>query len=214
MNRRFLPLAVLLGAGLACSDIATPARDEPYEWRLVVGIDTLSFHWPREMLPVRIWVEDSLDMPAHVEHGVGIWRDAFLYGEYDAVLVDDSTAADVLVRVVTPPPKFVSTAARVLNAFPGCEGATDIDTASSRFQLQLPIRMYVYPKFDPALVDLSECFDITATHEIGHSLGIFRHTSDLISMMYSDPEVAELSERDRQTAEVLSHFTANMVPVR
>jgi predicted Zn-dependent protease len=64
------------------------------------------------------------------------------------------------------------------------------------------------------LVDLSECFDITATHEIGHSLGIFRHTSDLISMMYSDPEVAELSERDRQTAEVLSHFTANMVPVR
>ena len=214
MNRRFLPLAVLLGAGLACSDIATPARDEPYEWRLVVGIDTLSFHWPREMLPVRIWVEDSLDMPAHVEHGIGIWRDAFLYGEYDAVLVDDSADADVLVRVVIPPPKFVSTAARVLTAFPGCEGATDIDTASSRFQLQLPVRMYVYPKFDPASVDLSECFDITATHEIGHSLGIFRHTGDLISMMYFDPEVAELSERDRQTAEVLSHFTANMVPVR
>ncbi|HET9293147.1 MAG TPA: hypothetical protein VFO06_02570 [Gemmatimonadales bacterium] len=214
MNRHLLPLAVVLATGLACSDIATPARDEPYEWRLVVGTDTLSFHWPREMLPVRIWVEDSLDMPAHVEHGIGIWRDAFLYGEYDAVLVEDSTDADVLVRVLTPPPKAVATAARALTAFPGCEGATDIDTAATRFQLQLPVRMYVYPKFDPALVDLSECFEITATHEIGHSLGIFRHTGDPIDMMFADPEATVLSERDRQTAEVLSHYPPNMVPVR
>lgn len=214
MNRRLLSLPVLLGAGLACSDIATPARDEPYEWRLVVGTDTLSFHWPREMLPVRVWVEDSLDMPAHVEHGIGIWRDAFLYGEYDAVLVGDSADADVLVRVLTPPPKAVATAARVLASFPGCEGATDIDTTTTRFELQLPVRMYVFPKFDPASVDLSECFDITATHEIGHSLGIFRHTSDLTSMMYSDPEASGLNERDRQTAEVLSHYPPNMVPVR
>jgi predicted Zn-dependent protease len=64
------------------------------------------------------------------------------------------------------------------------------------------------------LVDLSECFDITATHEIGHSLGIFGHTGDPMDMMYADPEVTVLSERDRQTAEVLSHYPANMIPVR
>jgi hypothetical protein len=214
MKRRILPLAVMLGAGLACSDIATPARDEPYEWRLVVGTDTLSFHWPREMLPLRIWVEDSLDMPAHVERGIGVWRDAFLYGEYDAVLVEDSADADVLVRVLTPPAKIVATAARLLTAFPGCEGATDIDTAATRFQLQLPVRMYVDPKFDPSSVDLTECFEITATHEIGHSLGIFRHTGNPMDVMYGDPEATTLSERDRQTAEVLSHYPANMIPVR
>ena len=214
MNRRHLSLTIVLATGLACSDIATPARDEPYEWRLVVGLDTLSFHWPREMLPVRVWVEDSLDMPAHVEHGVGIWRDAFLYGEYDAVLVPDSAGADVLVRVMPPPPKAVATAVRARTAFPGCEGATDIDTAATRFQLQLPVRMYVYPKFDPASVDLSECFEITATHEVGHSLGIFRHTGDPMDVMYGDPVATTLSDRDRQTAEVLSHYPANMVPVR
>jgi hypothetical protein len=116
--------------------------------------------------------------------------------------------------VLTPPPKAVATAARVLASFPGCEGATDIDTTTTRFELQLPVRIYLNPKFDPELVDLSECFDITATHEIGHSLGIFGHTSDPISMMYPDPEASELSERDRQTAEVLSHYPPNMIPVR
>jgi hypothetical protein len=33
-------------------------------------------------------------------------------------------------------------------------------------------------------------------------------------MMYSDPEASGLSERDRQTAEVLSHYPPNMIPVR
>jgi hypothetical protein len=162
MNRRLFSLTVLLGAGLACSDIATPARDEPYEWRLVVGTDTLSFHWPREMLPVRVWVEDSLNMPAHVEHGIGIWRDAFLYGEYDAVLVEDSSDADVLVRVLTPPLKAAATAARVFASFPGCGGATDIDTTTTRFELQLPVA----------------CTSTEVRPGVGGSVGVLRHHGD------------------------------------
>jgi hypothetical protein len=215
MNRRLLRLTVLLGAGLACSDIATPARDEPYEWRLVVdlevGLDTLSFHWPREMLPVRVWVEDSLTC-RRTWSTASNWRDAFVprvrrrprgrtrrRGRTEA-RADPAAQGRGDGR---PRPRVV----------PGAR-ARPIDTTTTRFELQLPVRMYIDPKFDPGSVDLSECFDITATHEIGHSLGIFRHTGDPADMMYSDPEASGLSERYRQTAEVLSHYPANMIPVR
>ena len=89
--RRTLPLALLLAGALSCAEATSPSRVPNYEWRLPTedGLDTLSFHWPTDMLPVKIWVEDSLDMPARVQEGVDDWEGAFLYGEYAAVLVSD-----------------------------------------------------------------------------------------------------------------------------
>jgi predicted Zn-dependent protease len=212
--RRFLAVAVLVAGVLSCSDSTSPARTSLYEWRLVVDTDTLSFHWPRSSLPVKIWVEDTLEMPAHVDDAIATWRAAFLYGEYDAVLVPDSLTADVLVRVGPAPAKAVATAGRLRTMFPGCEGATDVDTAATRFQLKLPVRVYINPRYDPALTDLTECFAITTTHELGHSLGLFRHTSDTLDIMYSFPQATSLSVRDINTAQALSHWPANMIPTR
>jgi len=212
--RRLFSIAAVCGAVLSCADTTAPNRTNLYEWRLVVQTDTLSFHWPTSSLPVRIWVEDSLDMPTHIRDGITAWRSAFLYGEYDAIVVSDSSAADVLVRVASAPPLSPASAGRLLTMFPGCQGATDIDTAATRFQLQLPVRMYLTPKYDPALVDLTECFRITATHELGHSLGLFRHTSDTLDIMYVLPKAQVLSARDINTAQVLSHWPANMTPTR
>ncbi|MDF3052856.1 MAG: hypothetical protein K0S19_961 [Geminicoccaceae bacterium] len=79
---------------LSCADIAAPSRSNAYEWRRIVGIDTLSFHWPKAELPVRFWVEDSLNLPAHVEHGIAEWEAAFLYGEFAGEVVSDSNKAD------------------------------------------------------------------------------------------------------------------------
>ena len=59
--------------------------------------DTLSFHWPQSRLPVRIWAEDTLNLPTHVQQGIHQWEAAFLYGEFRAVVVADSNAADVIV---------------------------------------------------------------------------------------------------------------------
>lgn len=218
--RRFLGFAALSAGALACSDSTAPTHTPLYEWRLFAfdsatsRTDTLSFHWPAAMLPVKIWVQDTLGMPGHVQDAIGTWRAAFLYGEYDAVLVPDSLSADVVVRVGLAPPKAVATAARLHTMFPGCEGATDVDTLATRFQLALPMHVYINPKYDPAQSDLTECFAITTTHELGHSLGLFRHTSDTLDIMYSFPQATFLSVRDINTATVLSHWPANMIPTR
>jgi predicted Zn-dependent protease len=168
------------------------------------------------MLPVKIWVEDTLDMPARVQEGVDDWEGAFLYGEYSAVLVTDSSSADVVVRVMTPPPKMLATVNRLNSLLPGCGGATDLDYAfvATRFELQLPVRIYIDPKYDPQLVDLTECFRITARHELGHSLGLFQHTSDIRDIMYGDPEAEGLSARDVNTAQLVAHWPANLFPTR
>ena len=45
--------AALVVTAAACADIATPIRNDFFEWRLIVpkpdasGIDSLSFHWPK-----------------------------------------------------------------------------------------------------------------------------------------------------------------------
>jgi predicted Zn-dependent protease len=159
-------------------------------------------------------VEDSLDMPARVQEAVDMWRSVFLYNEYDAVLVSDSSSADVLVRVMNFPPKAAATLGRLQTVFPGCEGLTAIDTVATRYELQLPMRMYLAPRYDPALTDLTECFRVTARHELGHSIGLFRHTSDIRDIMYGQPEAEGLSVRDINTVQVLSHWPANMIPTR
>ena len=211
-TRRIIPLALLAVAALSCSEATSPNRAPNYDWRWFLGSDTLSFHWPASTLPVKIWVEDSLDMPARMQEAISAWKTVFLYGEYDAVLVSDSSSADVVVRVTTPPPKGVATVGRLHTLFPGCEGATDIDTVSTRYELQLPVRMYITPRYDPA--ELEECFRITARHELGHSLGLFQHTSDSRDIMYGQPEAQTFSLRDINTAQLLSHWPSNMAPKR
>jgi predicted Zn-dependent protease len=210
--RRIVPFSLVALAALSCSEATAPSRAPSYEWRLFVQNDTLSFHWPASTLPVKIWVEDSLDMPARMQEAISAWKTVFLYGEYDAVLVSDSSSADVVVRVTTPPPKGVATVGRLHTLFPGCEGATDIDTVSTRYELQLPVRMYITPRYDPA--ELEECFRLTARHELGHSLGLFQHTSDSRDIMYGQPEAQTFSLRDINTAQLLSHWPSNMAPKR
>jgi predicted Zn-dependent protease len=128
--------------------------------------------------------------------------------------VSDSADADVIVRVANPPLKAPSTLARLQAALSECGGATDFNTGSTRFDLRLPIRMYIHPKYDPTLVDLTECFRITATHELGHSLGLLEHSSDTHDIMYFDPQATFLSARDVNTAQYLAHWPANMIPTR
>jgi predicted Zn-dependent protease len=199
-------------AGLSCAEIASPARSEAYEWRLITGSgpgDTLSFHWPRSRLPVRVYTEGSLSFPAYVEQGLQTWEAAFLYGEFESEVVADSNLADIVVRVGTPSKPGFSVGLGRLGA-PECEGETVLDLPIGSTEIQAPIRVFVNPRFDPSTPGVAECLALTVTHELGHAIGIFGHSPDPGDLMFSDPVVSELSERDLDTAELAYHFSANL----
>ncbi len=215
--------ALVAATGIACTDIVAPTRSERYDWRLLVPydsagprIDTLTFHWPRSALPVKIWVEDQYQLPQRVREGITLWKGAFIYGEWDAKLVSDSTTADVIVSSISPPPpaplREASTGANALFV-PSCLGATDVDTGATRFQLKLPIHTYVHPSL-PGAADINSCLRTVAAHEIGHTMGLFQHSTDSLDLMFSTPTSTFLTIRDVGTVINAYHFTSDMVPVR
>ncbi len=205
---------------LACGDIASPARTDFYEWRLEVpppsgtGVDTISFHWPADRLPVRIWVEPTDPLPADVGRAITTWRNQFLYAEYDATVVSDSGTADVIVATGAPPGPQLSVIRLRSAMAPQCTGATDVSVSDDHTQLLLPIRIYINPLTAPTDPDLAGCLTLTVAHEIGHSIGIFRHSPNPNDLMYFDPSVPEPSERDRETAEILYHLPSTLEAVR
>lgn len=215
--RPSLPIISILTAGLlglSCAEIASPGRTEAYEWRLITATgpgtaDTLSFHWPRSRLPVRVYTEDSLSLPAYVEEGLQTWEAAFLYGEFYSEVVADSNVADIVVRVGSPiKVGFSAGFGRV--AAPECEGGTGFDLPAGSSQIQLPIRVFVNPRFDPASPGVAECLALTVTHELGHAMGIFAHSPDPDDLMFPDPVVSELSPSDRATVERAYHLEPNL----
>jgi len=213
-------LTVLAAAGgLSCADIASPGRTDVYEWRFIAGTspgssDTLSFHWPRSSLPVRIWTEDAFGLPGHIAAAIEQWKAAFLYREFDAIQVSDSTAADVIVRAETPA-KVVASERLKSGSAPECEGGTDIVPALGVREIQYPVRVFLLPRFDPGSPGVTECLALTATHELGHALGILAHSPEATDIMAVDPVVSTLSARDRATIERAYHDPPNLaVPVR
>jgi len=208
---RFFPLLGLVGATplLSCADIGAPSRTIAYEWRRIVataaGPDTLAFHWPESRLPVRIWAEDVLNLPVHVQQGLAKWEAAFLYGELQAELVSDSSVADIIVSSGIAPKGGFSITRLESSMAPECQGATDIELDAAGQQIIPPIRVYVDPRFAPSTPGLDMCMALTTTHELGHSLGIFAHSPNAEDIMFADPAVTDLSERDRATAELAYH---------
>ena len=217
---RNLPILVvlILGAGgVSCADIAAPSRGNAYEWRRIVptgpgSADTLSFHWPRSRLPVRIWAQDSLNLPAGVQKGLAGWEATFLYGEFESELVSDSSTADVIVRVGSAVKGGFSIIRLASSLAPECQGGTDFDLPSGSNQLVMPIRVFVNPRFDPAAPGVAECITLTTAHELGHAIGILTHSPDPADLMYGDPVVSAPSSRDRSTAELAYHTEPTLLP--
>jgi len=209
----------LVVAGAACSDIATPIRIDFYEWRLIVpkasgsGEDSLTFHWPHSRIPVRIWVEDAADLPGNMPKAIAAWRAAFLYHEFDATVVSDSGTADVIVRASSAPGTQFARVRLHSALAPECAGATDLDISDDHTQLRLPVRIFINPSADPNSPGLPECLALTTTHELGHALGIWRHSVTPTDLMFVDPVVTAPSDRDLATAEMLYHVPANVEAV-
>jgi hypothetical protein len=216
---RRLGFGLVALVALACGDIAAPLRDELYEWRLLApslpgpGVDTLSFHWDRSHLPVRVWVEDNGDLPGHIARAIDVWEAAFLYREFEATLVSDSTTADVIVLGGSPGDLELRTKRLHGAMAPECSGATDLDVDEGNTELRLPIRVFIDPGFSPDDPGLGRCLALTSIHEMGHAIGIFAHSPHPEDIMYADPEVELLSARDRRTAEAVYHTAPTLQAV-
>jgi predicted Zn-dependent protease len=203
-------LAALAGAAvLGCGEINAPVRPSGYEYRFFVadgagGVDTLAFAWPSARLPMKIYVADELDYPARMQRAIDLWKAQFLYGEFDAELVGDSTAADVIVRAEAPPASGPIVPLRLLRRARECEGATDLALDVDLRLIQLPMRIYVRPIGDAGAA-LESCLDPTLAHELGHTLGIFEHSPDPADLMAPDPVATAPTAADRATAERMFH---------
>jgi predicted Zn-dependent protease len=177
------------------------------------GADSLTFHWTPDRLPVRIWVEDSADMPRHVTDGVSAWRRGVTSSQFAAEIVSDSAVADVVVRVAPPPSGAAFMRARLGSAFAlECEGATDRFFSPDYTELLLPVRVYVNPLTDPQDPGLEECLALTATHELGHTLGIWQHSDSTADIMFAAPTVSRPSDRDLGTVRLLYRQAPNVTP--
>ncbi len=215
MRRHSLGLGFALTAAfLACTQPDTPFRLSPYEFRRIVGADTLLFHWPASSLPVRFYAEPAGQLPAFVRTGIGEWQRTFLYGEFRGVVVDDSTAADIIVRMDGPPPPD-----RPLTNDPPravCAGVTSVpptDTSATgilQFATPFTISVHWFPGADST--DAVNCLARVTTHEIGHALGIFAHSNDPLDLMYQPPTVTRPSLRDQSTIQTLYHLPTDVLP--
>ena len=205
MSRRLLPW-VLLALATSCGDSTSPLRADAYEWRFFEpngdgGIDTLSFAWPGSAQPLRIWAQDTLDLPAHAANGIAAWEAQFLYGEFRGEVVPDSNDADIIIVAGLAPAKV-----RLLHSMAReCEGGTDVPLDPTTLILTPPFHIFIDPRFVEGTPGLERCLDLTTAHELGHALGIFQHSPDPDDLMYSDPIVTAPSARDRNTVERAYH---------
>jgi len=199
-------LAVVTLSG--CETAAAPERRAAYDFDLQ-GTGQV-FHWTADRLPVRYWISPDAGVVADfAREGIQRWSNQFLYGEFRGVVVEDSTQADVLVRVrpSTPPDGTPTNDPPELGA---CDGVTSNEVFDGR--LTGPFRVQINWDVRYGDVDVVNCLERVAVHEIGHTIGIFGHSPNEFDLMNPTPRVGTPSDADRATVEVLYHTPSSVRP--
>jgi len=210
VKRALLGLALLAGA---CEPTA-PVRDCvgcTYDFADTIPPDTvLVFHWPAARLPVRIFADPRGAMPTLVSLGIAAWEGQFLYGEFSGVRVTDSSQADVIFLWQALPPPDVPP--DTVGPVPACDGATtnpSVVFADSSANV-LHVTLSATTGYTDAKV--SACLRRVAIHELGHALGLLKHSPYGADIMNATPTVTTPSAEDRRTIELLYHTRATVAP--
>lgn len=212
------PLAVSAALGLALA-VAAACADRPLADCLEPNAQIYSFYlpgstskffsWPRSRMPLRIYAENALATPT--DAAAIVWTNAMHCGELSFVRVADSAAADIVIRnpgAMPPSPKAAVTAAA--DSVGACSGRTDLEIDADT-NLVPPMRVYVVPSSivsDTAAI--AGCYRFTVAHELGHAIGLFRHSNDPNDLMFSTPFRRLLTLNDRYTVQKLYNTTPTM----
>lgn len=183
--KRALCVALPLAA-LACSEPTPPSRADTYPFADVGDV----FHWPPERLPVRFYAPPQGNLPVVVQQAIDGWASLFLYGEFTGELVGDSAQADVIVYP---------------DSSGSCVDRTQLPPTDASNRFTEPFRVWL-------CVVMAARLPRHAIHEVGHALGLFQHSLDPLDIMYAPPDVAQPSERDRRTVQVLYHTSPTLFP--
>lgn len=219
--RQALLCALALGA---CETPTVPERflRDVYEFRLLTP-SPKTLRWPLNST-VHVFVVTSSDaartqwLAAGVGNAVTVWNNAALYREVKLVQVGKVEDADVVVQYsLTQSPVDLTdclpsgpdavttfclspTDPKHLRVFPLRNGASN-----SHIRFVVSVR-------ESAAAD-EETTVRLVTHEMGHVLGIARHTEQPTDLMYRGVLARkDLNARDRATLQVLYHSEADITP--
>jgi len=182
------PIIMRWPAGRTIRIHATPGRDETGTQRLREALDAAAAAWNSHA----VFAEYRLERTADVAHAdvVLAWSDVSLP-------VDTDDCRPALTQAVTT---FcidgLGTDSARVRPFPMRDG-----TPSG-------VRMIVL-----VLASEAAAVDRLVAHELGHVLGIGRHSDDTRDLMWrTDPQVSRPSRRDAATVQVLYHTTPDITP--
>ncbi|MEP6835918.1 MAG: matrixin family metalloprotease [Gemmatimonas sp.] len=160
---------------------------------LLASRDSSLARWPvRVTNPVRVWIDETVELdgwdehfPVSVRDGFDGWVEAGIPMRF--TFVRDSASADVHVRFI---PKFPT----------GISGKTTWTRTSEWWLVSADI---VLSLTHPAGGPVSPLqMRAIALHEVGHLLGL-DHTADLANIMSPRVRVRDLSDADRATIRLL-----------
>jgi len=209
-------VALIAIVAAACEDPTIPDRAGVYAFAdtVIISTDTTVtlFRWPANRLPVRFWTDPRSNMRFLVERSIAVWQDHFLYGEFRGTVVSDSASADVVVQWSdSVPPDVPPDTTPVTNS---CGGVTTFTFDSTGFALAGPVRvsLTVLTGSPVPAGQVQACMRRVAIHELGHSLGLLRHSSFDEDIMFGSPIVNYPSRFDRRSVEVLYHSQPTVQP--
>jgi hypothetical protein len=94
-----------------------------------------------------------------------------------------------------------------------CGGFTTFDYDSTGYALSGPIHVSLSVLGGPAsAARVQGCMRRLAIHELGHALGLLRHSQFPEDIMYGSPDSNLVSKFDRRTVETLYHSRPTVAP--
>jgi len=206
-------LAVVIALAAAACEPTTPFRacvGCTYDFADTLPPDILVFHWPGAQQPLRFYADPRGAMPALVASGIATWEAQFLYGELRGTVVTDSGQADVLVLWSGIVPADV--APDPGPPVPACSGVTTFPSWVFGSAPGRALHVALNPLGGFSDAQVAACLQRVSIHELGHALGLLKHSPSPFDIMYQTPTVTLPSNADRWTAQILYHTTPTVVP--